>query len=72
MMSEFMTPMGRIRHRNDTGLRGANQRKVAKAIRRSIGIGMMPSVYRHPEIVRVLTAKQLGKSTMKPGSSTAY
>lgn len=50
-MSEFMTPMGRIKHSNETGLRPVNQRRIARAIRRSIGIGMMPSVHRHPEIL---------------------
>ncbi|KAL4927420.1 mitochondrial 37S ribosomal protein bS18m [Aspergillus undulatus] len=51
IMSEYMTEMGRIKHRKMTGLRGVNQRKVAKAIRRAIGIGLMPSVHRHPEIL---------------------
>ncbi len=46
-----MTPMGRIKHSNETGLRPVNQRRIAKAIRRSIGMGMMPSVHRHPEIL---------------------
>lgn len=51
LMSEWMTPMGRIKTRKETGLRPVNQRRIAKAIRRSIGIGIMPSVYRHPEIL---------------------
>ncbi|CAD6503195.1 BgTH12-02863 [Blumeria graminis f. sp. triticale] len=51
LMSEWMTPMGRIKSRKETGLRPVNQRRIAKAIRRSIGIGMMPSVHRHPEIM---------------------
>lgn len=50
MMSEFMTEMGRIRHSRDTGLRAVNQRRMAKAVRRAIGIGIMPSVHRHPEL----------------------
>ncbi|EAW18329.1 mitochondrial 37S ribosomal bS18m domain-containing protein [Aspergillus fischeri NRRL 181] len=50
-MSEYITPMGRIKHRSTTGLRPVNQRKIAKAIRRAIGIGLMPSVHRHPEIL---------------------
>ncbi|CZR60763.1 uncharacterized protein PAC_10659 [Phialocephala subalpina] len=49
IMGEYMTPMGRIKHSKETGLRPVNQRKIAKAIRRSIGMGMMPSVHRHPE-----------------------
>jgi len=48
-----MTPMGRIKGSSETGLRPVNQRKIAKAIRRTVGLGMMPSVYRHPEILRV-------------------
>lgn len=50
MMSEFMTDMGRIKHGKETGLRAVNQRKVARAIRRAIGIGIMPSVHKHPEL----------------------
>ena len=51
MLGEFVTPMGRIRHSSDTGLRPRNQRKMAKAVRRMIGMGFMPSVHRHPEIL---------------------
>lgn len=52
VISEFMSPMGRITHGRDTGLRPVNQRKMAKAIRRAIGMGLHPSVHRHPEILR--------------------
>lgn len=48
-----MTDMGRIKHRNETGLRPVNQRRMAKAIRRAIGMGLMPGVHRHPEILRM-------------------
>ncbi|KAF3760875.1 putative 37S ribosomal protein S18, partial [Cryphonectria parasitica EP155] len=51
MMSEFMTEMGRIKHSKETGLRPVNQRKMAKAIRRAIGMGIHPSTHRHPEIL---------------------
>ncbi|EAS35629.3 mitochondrial 37S ribosomal protein RSM18 [Coccidioides immitis RS] len=51
IMSEYMTEMGRIKPRSVTGLRPVNQRKMAKAIRRAIGLGLMPSVYQHPEIL---------------------
>ena len=47
-----MTPGGQIQHSNLTQLRPVNQRKVAKAIRRAIGLGLMPSVHRHPEILK--------------------
>ncbi|KAF1848418.1 ribosomal protein S18 [Cucurbitaria berberidis CBS 394.84] len=52
MMSEYMTEMGRIKHSKDTGLRPKNQRKIAKAIRRAIGLGLMPSVHRHPLVLK--------------------
>ena len=52
MMSEYMTEMGRIKHSNETGLRPVNQRKIAKAVRRAIGVGLMPSVHQHPEIIQ--------------------
>jgi small subunit ribosomal protein S18 len=50
-MSEYMTEMGRIKPATETGLRPVNQRKMAKAIRRAIGVRLMPSVHRHPEIL---------------------
>ncbi|KAK4156274.1 ribosomal protein S18 [Chaetomidium leptoderma] len=53
LISEFMTPMGRIEHSSKTGLRPVNQRKMAKAIRRAIGMGLHPSVHKHPEILRL-------------------
>lgn len=52
VMSEYVTEQGRIRPRSETGLRLVNQRRLAKAIRRAVALGLMPSVYRHPEIVR--------------------
>ena len=53
MMSEYMTNMGRIKPRRDTGLRAVNQRKIAKAIRRAVGMGLLPSVHEHPEVLEV-------------------
>ncbi|CAK4003995.1 ribosomal S18 [Lecanosticta acicola] len=54
MMSEYMTEMGRIKHRNETGLRPVNQRRMAKAIRRAVGTGLlMPGTHRHPELLRL-------------------
>ncbi|KAI1820483.1 ribosomal protein S18 [Xylaria intraflava] len=51
VISEFMTPHGRIKPASETGLSAANQRKMAKAIRRAIGLGLHPSVHRHPELL---------------------
>jgi small subunit ribosomal protein S18 len=65
VMSEYMTSVGRIKHRSETGLRPVNQRKIAKALRRAIGMGLMPSVHRHPEIL----AAEMRAHMEKPGSS---
>ncbi|EEH38077.1 mitochondrial 37S ribosomal protein RSM18 [Paracoccidioides lutzii Pb01] len=51
VMSEYVTEMGRIRHSSETGLRPVNQRRISKAIRRAVALGLMPSVHRHPEIM---------------------
>ncbi|KAK5103219.1 hypothetical protein LTS08_004024 [Lithohypha guttulata] len=52
VMSEFITDMGRIKPRSLTGLRRVNQRRVAKAVKRAVAMGLMPSVYKHPEILK--------------------
>lgn len=52
MVSEFMTPFGHIMHSKDTGLRPVNHRRMTKAIRRAIGMGIHPSVHHHPEILK--------------------
>lgn len=51
MMGEFVTSMGRIKHRRETGLRGVNQRRAARAVRRAVGMGLLPSVHKHPEML---------------------
>jgi len=56
LLSEFTTETGRIKTGKETGLRLRNQRRIAKAVRRAIGIGLMPSVYKHPELM----AEKLG------------
>ena len=53
IMAEYMTSTGRIKHRKETGLRAVNQRRIAKAIRRAVGMGLMPSVHKHPEVLEV-------------------
>ena len=67
IMSEYMTPMGRIKHSNETGLRPVNQRRIARAIRRSIGMGMMPSVHRHPEILQMQMERNEQYSPLRKG-----
>ncbi|KAK8048826.1 hypothetical protein PG994_010556 [Apiospora phragmitis] len=51
VVSEYMTPHGRIRKRQQTGLTNKNQRKIAKMIRRSVALGLHPSVHHHPELL---------------------
>lgn len=51
MMREYTTTMGRIKHSSVTGLRPVNQRRLSKAIRRAIGLGLIPRVYHHPELL---------------------
>jgi small subunit ribosomal protein S18 len=46
-----MSASGRIKHHKETRLKPKNQRKMAKAIRRAVGIGLIPSVHYHPEIL---------------------
>jgi small subunit ribosomal protein S18 len=57
MISEYMTTFGQIKHHSQTGLRPKNQRKMAKAIRRVIGMGIHPSVHHHPELLK----QQMGR-----------
>ncbi|KAJ0307148.1 hypothetical protein COL5a_003159 [Colletotrichum fioriniae] len=52
IISEYMTNFGQIRHNKETGLKPTNQRKMAKAIRRAIGMGIHPSVHHHPELLK--------------------
>ena len=52
VMSDFISDMGRIRPARETGLRPVNQRKIAKAFRRAVALGLMPSVHTHPEILK--------------------
>lgn len=53
IMGEYTTEMGRIRSGKETGLRPVNQRKMAKAIRRAKGVGLlMPGTYAHPELLK--------------------
>ncbi|KAL3424243.1 ribosomal protein s18 [Phlyctema vagabunda] len=68
MLSEYMSPMGRILPRSETGLRPVNQRRISKAIRRAIGMGLMPSVHKHPELLQksIQRAAQVSPITRGP------
>ena len=61
-MTEYMTTMGRIKHSRETGLRAVNQRRISKAIRRAIGMGLMPSVHKHPEMLEVEAKARASRS----------
>lgn len=45
--------MGHVQHSNNSTLRPVNQRKVAKTIRRAMGMGIHPSIHRHPELLQM-------------------
>lgn len=73
MMSEYVSEMGRIRHGRDTGLRGVNQRRMARAVRRAVGIGIMPSVHRHPELMpERMAGRTSGWRSSMPGPLGSY
>ncbi|EWC46533.1 hypothetical protein DRE_04256 [Drechslerella stenobrocha 248] len=59
LLKDFMTTAGRIKHRSVTGLSNTNQRKVSKAIRRAVGIGLLPSVHRHPFVLMTEQKREL-------------
>ncbi|KAI0394095.1 ribosomal protein S18 [Xylariaceae sp. FL0594] len=67
VISDLMTPSGNILHAGKTGLRTVNQRKMAKAIRRAIGLGLHPSVHRHPEILVKREMKLMLQNMATPG-----
>ncbi len=72
LIAEFITPMGRIKSGKETGLRPVNQRKMAKAIRRAIGLGLHPSVHKHPEILKLELQNQLPALDRGRQSSSGY
>ncbi|KAK6542999.1 hypothetical protein TWF694_006930 [Orbilia ellipsospora] len=65
LLKDFMTTAGRIKHRSLTNLSNRNQRKMSKAIRRAVGIGLLPSVHRHPSIL--MTEQRLAVEGYKAG-----
>ncbi|KAL8723513.1 MAG: hypothetical protein Q9181_007272, partial [Wetmoreana brouardii] len=71
MMTEFVTSMGRLRHRRETGLRGVNQRRIGRAVRRAVGMGLLPSVHKHPEMLEMeaeeAARKRANAALRKPG-----
>lgn len=59
LISDYITSFGRIKHSKETGLRPVNQRKIAKMVRRAIGMGIHPSVHKHPEILKAGAGRHL-------------
>lgn len=51
IMSQLVSPFGRILSRRQTGLSAKNQRRVAKAVKRARGCGLMPTVHKHPMVL---------------------
>ncbi|KAI1303334.1 ribosomal protein S18 [Xylaria venustula] len=72
VISEFMTTHGRIMRSVETGLSPVNQRKMAKAIRRAIGLGLHPSVHRHPELLMRGPDKVLVQNIATQNKSLRY
>lgn len=52
MISEFTLSSGQIKNARSTCLRPVNQRKIAKMVRRAQGMGLYPTIHRHPELLR--------------------
>jgi small subunit ribosomal protein S18 len=52
IISDFTTASAMIKHSAETNLRPANQRKIAKMIRRAQGLGLYPTIHKHPEMLR--------------------
>ncbi|KAJ2905517.1 ribosomal protein S18 [Zalerion maritima] len=48
LIAKWRTSAGRIQHSDITGYKPVNQRRVAKAVRRAIGLGLVPSTHDHP------------------------
>lgn len=46
ILSRFVTELGRIKPRGDTGLTAKNQRLLSRAIRRARAAGIMPTKYK--------------------------
>ena len=47
LLSEFLTDMGRLKTREQTGLGAKSQRKLAKAVRRARALGILPSTSKY-------------------------
>ncbi|KAK3403475.1 hypothetical protein B0T20DRAFT_401022 [Sordaria brevicollis] len=71
LISDYITPFGRIRHSKETGLRPVNQRKIAKMVRRAIGMGIHPSVHKHPEILKASAGRHLLPLVVPKGQAAA-
>ncbi|KAJ1978690.1 hypothetical protein H4R35_001799 [Dimargaris xerosporica] len=46
MLSQYVTEMGRIKHRRHTNLTNKSHRRIAKAIRRARAFGLLPVTYK--------------------------
>lgn len=52
MINHFTNEGAQIPPRTFTQLRPVNQRRVAKMVRRAQGMGLYPTMYDHPELLR--------------------
>lgn len=51
-MAGFVHDLGKIKHSSATGFRAVNQRRMAKAVKRAVGCGLLPRSYKHPELLK--------------------
>lgn len=49
LLSEYITDLGRIRPRIQTGLSAKNQRVLARTVRRARALSLLPTTSKHPE-----------------------
>ncbi|OAA61864.1 37S ribosomal protein [Niveomyces insectorum RCEF 264] len=68
LVSGLVNSMGRIYRGRVLGLRGVNQRRVARTVRRAIGAGLHPSVHKHPELLSSQLAQMPKKNFAAPTS----
>lgn len=63
LLSEFVTPMGKLIGRKETGLTWRSQRRLSKAIRRAKMMGVMPALYQQELEYRDPTDFDYGRSS---------
>ncbi|CAG8469281.1 12816_t:CDS:2 [Ambispora gerdemannii] len=63
LLSSFVSDMGKILPRSQTGITAKNQRRLAKAIKRARSFGLIPSTHRRPNEEISLYTKPASRNT---------